>query len=112
MKAFAIAVWAVLFLGIVPFALLWRRPPVRWPRYLLATMTASYIWCLLGIVYPPAIGPHYSDLRLTIIQFNLWVSVVLALAALRLLEPRPLAIAAAVWLLSVWLYIRSVSFVV
>lgn len=104
--------WVLLVGGTVPFALLWKSTTTtKASRILLAAMTCSYLWCLLGVVFPSAIGPHYSDLRLGIINVNLWLSLAMAGVGLRLLNSKPLAILVAIWLPAVWLYIRTVSFI-
>ncbi|WP_031495393.1 hypothetical protein [Bryobacter aggregatus] len=104
-------VWMLLLGGTVPLALLWKSASTRASRILLGAMTCSYLWCLVGIIFPLAIGPHYSDLRLGIINVNLWLSLAMAGAGLRVLHPKMLAIAVALWLPAAWIYIRTVSFV-
>lgn len=105
-------VWVLLAGGAVPLALLWKSSATtRTSRIVLGAMTCSYLWCMLGVIFPLAIGPHYSDLRIGIINVNLWLSLALAGAGLRFLNPKSLAAVVAIWLPAAWLYIRTVSFI-
>jgi hypothetical protein len=103
--------WLLLAGGTVPLLLLWRSQLSRAARLLLCGMTVSYLWGLLGVVYPIAIGPHYSDLRMSIIQCNLWLGLAMAVIGLATFTSKGLALAVAIWLPSAWLYIRTVSFI-
>lgn len=114
-----IVAWCWIAIPIIPIIRMWSRfyraIGVGMGRsnelyVLLALITFSYSWLLLGVVFPALIGPDYSSQREGIILSNLLISGTVAawnwLRARRLRMGLGLAPFAT---LSVWLYVLLVS---
>ena len=108
---FVFVVWLVLLGGLYPLYRMLRLPASNTARLLFIAMSLSYVWCLIGVIFPAAIGQHYSDTRFWIIQVNLWGCAALALAAITIHDRKLSALLAGSWAVAVWLYVQTISFV-
>lgn len=111
-KMVVLIVWAILLGGLYPLARLWQYPSSLLGRLSLGAMSISYLWCLAGVAFPSAIGPHYSNIRVGIIQVNLWGSLALCVTTIKFHDRKLLALLVGIWLVGIWLYVRTISFVV
>lgn len=105
-------VWAFLLGGSIPIVVLWWLDSTSRSQLLLAAMTTSYLWCVSAAFFPMTLGPHYSDLRLHLIQGNLLIAVAMGLMGLKIFNKKGWAIAAGMWLILIWIYMSAISFVV
>jgi hypothetical protein len=94
---------------LYPLPRLWGLRSTMASRIVLGVMSASYFWCLLGVIFPVAIGPHYTGLRYGIIDGNLYGGVLLLCALVVLHAKKGLAAVVGFWVVFAWLYIRTVS---
>ncbi len=108
-----IAVWWFLVFGwLAPLGWLWFRNVSPTHQRILLIPALSYVWIVIGMIWPMAWGPYYSDLRGSVILLNLvacfaagswftWRTPAKAPALLLLL-----------WMLLSWLLIFAVQYAV
>jgi hypothetical protein len=117
-----VSILVFLFLVIVPgvpLALSWRR---RFKRdlavdehssistWLLVTITVSFVWLVVGILWRPLIGPDYSTRRFSTVYANLAIIVVAGLIALFIKLPAKRLLIGSICAVAIdWLYALVVS---
>jgi uncharacterized membrane protein len=107
----ATVIWVLLVASAIP--LIWLSRAVAdgvLNRTAVGALWASFVWLLSGTAFAPAIGPHYSSLRLALINLN--ITVVLAGGAFLFFKggaKLPAALSSC-WIAMGWLYLRAVSF--
>ena|SRR5271165_2327121 len=93
-----VAYWTMVLLAIVPMPLLltvwlgWLIPRTSLLRLLLlAVATASYLWLVLGVVFPALLLDYYSIGRFAILDGNFLLMLVCIVFAFRGNERRKAA---------------------
>ncbi len=104
-------VWVLLAAAVIPLIWLWRTSHSRASvRGGLIVLSASFLWLLSGAAYAPAIGPHYSDIRLALINSNIAVVILDGIFLLLKSNAKVPTVVASGWIAFGWLYLRAVSF--
>ena len=103
----------------IPLTLAWRRRFKRAPAvdersststWLLVTITVSFVWLVVGILWRPLIGPDYSTRRFSTVYANLGIIVVTGLIALFIKLPAKRVLISSVCAVAIdWLYVLVVS---
>jgi len=79
-----------------------------WP-WLLAATTVSFLWLLLGLLWAPIIGPHYTA-RLYVAYINLTATAVIAVAWMFVRRPsRRLALVSVCAVALDWMWVLIVT---
>jgi hypothetical protein len=103
----------------IPLALSWRRRFKRDPAvdehsstsiWLLVTITVSFVWLVVGVLWRPLIGLDYSTRRFSTIYANLAIIVVAGLIALFIKLPEKRLLIGSICAVAIdWLYALVVS---
>jgi hypothetical protein len=106
--------YSLVALALVLLASEWLMTLARRRRAIsLVVITVSFIWLLIALVWPPAIGPSYSNVHGYIILANLTATALAAVAALALRSQRSWrSCLAAVSLTCVWVFALGVMYAV
>lgn len=111
MSILAILIWALLLGCAAPLTWLWRTTGgSRLRRIGAILLWASFTWLLVSTAYSPALGPNYSDTRLTLINANILAVVIDGIVLALLSGSKMASLISAGWLAFGWLYLRAVSF--
>jgi hypothetical protein len=112
--------WAAAFLSpVIPLGLTWRKlvqtkpcvPNLSWLTTVAAS--ASLLWLAIGIVFPSAIGPDYSNIRATIILSNLGGALLAGAFSIAWKPTRQVWTAlASIMLVIIWTFILAIQAVV
>jgi hypothetical protein len=104
-------IWATLISTSVPLTWLWRTAETKeLTRVAMVVMWGSFVWLLSAVAYAPLVGPHYSEIRLLLINANIAIVVLAAILLISTTSAKIPAVIAGGWLSLGWLYLRAVSF--
>jgi hypothetical protein len=104
-------IWLLLGGGTIPLIWLWRTAGGHGlTRSASIVLWASFLWLLCAVAWAPLAGPHYSDIRLALINANIAVVVLDGIFLLFKSDAKAAAATASCWLVLGWLYLRAVSF--
>ena len=106
-------IWIFLLLPSLMILRLWQDATNKGLRKAaLMILSGSYIWLLLGLLFPVSIGPNYSSYRVSIPYANAGVAFLSSLYIATTTGGRYLALGTGVAVVICWLYVRVISFAV